>query len=339
MRHLVRFVFAFGMAVSIGKNMKASFFKIVKHNQRIIIERLGKYHKILEPGFRFIVPLVDRPRKATWSDYTSPTKQSVYPVRTVERIDMRETVYEYPPQGVITQDNVMMSINAILYCRIVDPVKALYGVTNLPEAIEKLTQTSLRNLIGSMTLDSTLNSRDIINEKLCAVLDKAAEKWGVEVTRIELQAVEPPKNILKAMEKEMEAERIKRAMVIEADGIRDAEIRKAEGKAKAVERMSQAEAFQRERLAEAEAFSRKQLAQADAFSRERLAEAESNAIKQVQDAIPGVNPLSYLLGRDYVNALPKVAEGKETKLMIVPSDEVPLIKLLASINQVGKSEQ
>lgn len=297
---------------------EASFFKIVKHNQRIIIERLGKYHRTLEPGFRFIIPFVDQSRKAYWSDYTSsPTRQNTYPVEIKERIDVRETVYEYPPQGVITQDNVMMNINAILYCKITDPVKALYGVTNLPEAIEKLTQTSLRNLIGSMTLDSTLNSRDEINEKLCIVLDKATEKWGVEVTRIELQAVEPPKNILKAMEKQMEAERIRRAMIIEAEGIKESEITKADGKARAIERM----------------------AQADAFTRERLAEAESNAIKQIQSAVPGVNPLAYMLGRDYVNALPKVAEGKDTKLMIVPSDDVPLIKLLATLNQVTRHDE
>ena len=215
-------------------------FRKVKQSEVMIIERLGKYHRTLYSGINIIIPLVDEPRKLKWRYVVertwAPTEghgvghtTKGYVTREPNRIDLRETVYDFPKQNVITKDNVNVEINALLYFQIMDPVKSVYEIENLPDAIEKLTQTTLRNVIGELELDETLISRDTINSKLRSILDEATNKWGVKVNRVELQDITPPEDVYKAMQKQMRAERERRASVLEAEGAKEAEILKAEG--------------------------------------------------------------------------------------------------------------
>ena len=204
--------------------------RIVKQSEAMIVERLGKYHKTLEAGINVIIPIVDKPRQVQWryaSEDLNGRKYISYKLR--ERVDLRETVFDFPKQSVITKDNVVTEINAMIYFQIVDPIKSVYEINNLPNAIEKLTQTTLRNVIGELDLDDCLTSRDTINNKLRIILDDATNKWGVKVNRVELQDINPPQDIKEAMEKQMRAERNRRAQIIEAEGTKKAAILEAEG--------------------------------------------------------------------------------------------------------------
>ena len=198
---------------------------IVRNQEAVIIEQLGKYSRILPPGLNWIIPVYETKRSMLKIDKQKGIDGRTYSViRYSDVIDLRETVYDFPRQSVITKDNVTISINALLYFQIVDPKKAVYQIENLPEAIEKLTQTNLRNLVGQLALDETLVSRDTINDKLREVLDKATDKWGVKVNRVELQDIVPPASIQQAMEKEKKAEQDRRAKILEAEGIKKSAI-------------------------------------------------------------------------------------------------------------------
>ena len=179
---------------------------IISQSETKIVERLGKYHATLKPGINIIIPFIDKAKTII----SLANGRYVY----TNKIDLREQVYDFDKQNVITKDNIQMQINALLYFQIVDPFKAVYEISNLPNAIEKLTQTTLRNIIGELELDQTLTSRDTINNKLRAVLDDATDKWGVKVNRVELQDIMPPASVLQAMEKQMQAERNKRATIL-----------------------------------------------------------------------------------------------------------------------------
>ena len=194
---------------------------IIPQSETKIVERLGRYYATLQPGINIIIPFIDRPKSIVVLNHGR------YQYSTT--IDLREQVYDFPKQNVITKDNVQTEINALLYFQIVDPFKATYEINNLPNAIEKLTQTTLRNIIGELELDETLTSRDTINKKLSAVLDDATDKWGVKVNRVELQDITPPDSVLTAMEKQMQAE-----------GEAQARIRVAEAEAKAIELITEA---------------------------------------------------------------------------------------------------
>src|SRR3989304_6595164 len=203
---------------------------LVRQAEVIIIERLGRFNRILTPGLHIIIPFVERIRQVVWSHIKEMEGKRYYRYTAViSRIDLRESVYDFPKQNVITRDNVMMEINALLYYQITDPKAVTYEVSNLPEMIEKLTQTTLRNVIGAMDLDQTLISRDEINAKLREILDEATEKWGIKVNRVELQEVMPPADIREAMEKQMRAERDRRAIILESEGKKRAAILEAEG--------------------------------------------------------------------------------------------------------------
>lgn len=192
---------------------------IVEQQEVVIVQRLGKYKETLGAGLNFIVPFIDSPKGIYRKVSTTyPDGRTYSYMQKSSRLDLRETVYDFPRQNVITKDNVSISINAVLYFQIINPEKAVYGVENLSEAIEKLTQTTLRQLIGKLELQETLVSRDKINEELRAILDTASDKWGVKVNRIELQDITPPADIQAAMDKQMKAEREKRAMIYEAEG-------------------------------------------------------------------------------------------------------------------------
>ena len=193
--------------------------RIVKQSEALVVERLGRYRTTMTAGINILIPFVDRPRASVWRyAKEGPMGERVVAYKMLERIDMRETVFDFPRQSVITRDNVVTEINALIYFQITDPVKSVYEISNLPNAIEKLTQTTLRNVLGELDLDECLSSRDTINTKLRAILDEATNKWGVKVNRVELQDINPPQDIKEAMEKQMRAERSRRAQIIEAEG-------------------------------------------------------------------------------------------------------------------------
>jgi regulator of protease activity HflC (stomatin/prohibitin superfamily) len=290
---------------------------LVRQAEVIMIERLGKFHQVLESGLHFIVPFMDQPRKALWTFVKQDVTGKYYHRYSsyIERIDLREAVYDFPKQNVITKDNVTMEINALLYYQITDPKACIYEVSNLPQAIEKLTQTTLRNVVGSMDLDETLVSRDQINEKLRIILDEATDKWGVKVNRVELQEVNPPADIRVAMEKQMRAERGRRADILEAEGKKQAKILEAEGS-------------QQSQIARAKG---------EAEARLTVATAESEAINVIRTAIPGADPLPYMVALTYIKALPEIAKGKDNKLIVLPYESSALMGSLSSIKEIFKN--
>ena len=297
---------------------------LVRQAESIIIERLGKYDRTLGPGLHLVMPLIERPRGALWSFFEQLDARRYQRYNNyVTRIDMRESVYDFPKQNVITKDNVTMEISAILYYQITDPKAAIYEVANLPEAIEKLTQTTLRNVIGAMDLDQTLVSRDYVNEKLRIILDEASDKWGVKVNRVELQEVNPPADIRHAMEKQMRAERDRRALILEAEGFKAAAILKAEG-------VQESDVLQ----AKGEAQARIINAESEAEARLKIAQAEAEAIMMVQKAMPNGDPTPYLLGMQYIKTLPEMMQGKDDKMILVPYEASSLVGSLASIKKV-----
>jgi len=294
---------------------------LVRQAQAVVIERFGKYTKILGPGLHVLVPFIDRPRKVFWTYVqVGPNGRYYRFSRTVGRIDMREAVYDFPKQNVITKDNVMMEINALLYYQITDPKAAIYEVANLPEAIEKLTQTTLRNVIGSLDLDESLVSRDKINEKLRVILDDATDKWGVKVNRVELQEVNPPTDIKIAMEKQMRAERERRAVILEAEGKKRASILESEGQKESQILRSEGEAQARVINAESEA-----------IARLKVAEAEAQALMKIQVSTKSGDPMAYTVAMHYIKTFPKMMEGKDNKLVVVPYEMSSVMSSIASI--------
>ena len=284
---------------------------LVQQAQVVIVERLGKFHRILGPGLHFIIPFLDNPRSVTWTFLFQEGRRHVRYIKILFRIDLREAVYDFPKQNVITKDNVTMEINALLYYQIFDPKAAIYAVLNLPEAIEKLTQTTLRNVIGSMDLDETLVSRSSINEKLRIILDEATDKWGVKVNRVELLEVNPPEDIRQAMEKQMRAERDKRAAILEAEGAKRSAILNAEG-------VKESQVLR---------------ASGEAEARIQVAAAEAQAINLVKDSLPG-DPAPYLIAQQYMKMLPEMTKGKNDKMIILPYEASALIGSLALIKKV-----
>jgi len=237
-------------------------------------------------------------------------------------------VYDFPKQNVITKDNIQMEINALLYFQIMDPFKATYEINNLPNAIEKLTQTTLRNIIGELELDETLTSRDTINTKLRAVLDDATDKWGVKVNRVELQDITPPSSVLNAMEKQMQAERNKRAQILTSEGEKAAEILASEGEKTAT--INRAEAAKQQAILTAEG---------EAQARIRKAEAEAQAIALITEAVgKSSNPANYLLAQKYIQMLEQLAQGDKTKTVYLPYEATNLMGSIGGIKDLFKSE-
>lgn len=298
---------------------------LVQQAEVMVIERLGRFDRILEPGLHVIIPLIESPRKTVWTylKEMEGSKKYYRLTEVVTRIDLRESMYDFPRQNVITKDNVTMEINALLYYQITDPRAAVYEVLNLPEAIEKLTQTTLRNIIGSMDLDTTLVSRDEINEKLRLILDEATDKWGVKINRVELQEVMPPADIRHAMEKQMRAEREKREMILRSEGLKRAAILEAEGEQESQILRATGDAQSRVLRAEGEANARLQMAQ-----------AEARAITMVQETLPAGEAVPYLIAMQYITALPKLMEGKDNKMIVVPYEASALVGSLTSVKKI-----
>ncbi|HSR41852.1 MAG TPA: stomatin-like protein [Longimicrobiales bacterium] len=270
-------------------------FKIVPQAETMIVERLGRYNRTLASGVNVIWPVVERARAIEWRYVEELDDGRAIARRVVTtKIDLRETVYDFPRQTVITRDNVLTEINALVYFQITDPRRAVYEIANLPDAIEKLTQTTLRNVIGEMDLDETLSSRDTINSKLRIILDEATDKWGVKVNRVELQDINPPTDIRDAMEKQMRAERDRRAAILEAEGSKRSRILEAEGLREA--QKSEAEGARQARIL---------VAEGEAEARRLVADAEAEAIARITEALKasGGDPDQYLIAVRYIEAL------------------------------------
>jgi len=298
---------------------------LVKQAEAIVIERFGRYSRTLTPGIHIVVPFIEVPRQVQWSYLILQPDGKRYHryVKETYRLDLREAVYDFPKQNVITRDNVTMEINALLYYQITDPKAAMYEVANLSEAIEKLTQTTLRNVIGAMDLDESLVSRDAINTKLRLILDEATDKWGVKINRVELQEVNPPHDIRIAMEKQMRAERDRRAIILESEGKKRAAILEAEG-------VREADILRADGEAQANVLD----AQGQAEARLKITQAEAEAISMIQNAVGGKDPLPYMIAMQYIKALPEMTKGKEDKMIIVPYEATSLVGSLASMKKI-----
>jgi regulator of protease activity HflC (stomatin/prohibitin superfamily) len=313
------------VVVLLGKGIR-----IVKQSEAMLIERLGKYHRTLESGINIVIPVIDRPRQINWRYTETGFNGEVISVfKLQDRIDLRENVYDFPKQNVITRDNVVTEINALIYFQIIDPLKSVYEIGNLPNAIEKLTQTTLRNVVGEMDLDQCLSSRDTINAKLRAILDDATNKWGVKVNRVELQDINPPLAIRDAMEKQMRAERTRRATILEAEGEKGSQILTAEGQRESD--IQRAEGQKQSAILEAEG---------QAQARIRVAQAEAEAIRLVSEAVKGYagDPVQYLIAQRYLETLSVMTSGTGTKTVFLPFEATGVLSSLGGIKELLKSQ-
>ncbi len=302
--------------------------RIVKQSESMIIERLGKYSSTLQAGINIIIPIIDKPRIVQWRYAVEDGQGRRYVTyKSRERIDLRETVFDFPKQSVITKDNVVTEINALIYFQIVDPVKSVYEINNLPNAIEKLTQTTLRNVIGELELDDCLASRDTINNKLRIILDDATNKWGVKVNRVELQDINPPQDIKEAMEKQMRAERNRRAQIIEAEGTKKAIVLNAEGEKEAA--INKAEGNKQAKILYAEG---------EATARIKVAEAEAQAIQKVGEAVlkTKADPAQYLISIKYIDTLEQILRegGAGQKTVFMPYEASGLMSSVGGLKEL-----
>lgn len=302
--------------------------KIIRQGETKVIERLGRYHSTLSSGINIIWPILDRPRKVyTRYVVTRMNGATQTLIRMSDVIDLREQVYDFPEQSVITKDNVTTSINALLYFQITDPFKSVYEIENLPNAIEKLTQTTLRNIIGELELDETLTSRDTINSRLREVLDEATNKWGVKVNRVELQDITPPESVRRAMEQQMQAERERRAKILKAEGDKTSKILYSEGEKEA--QINQAKAQKESQIL---------MAQGEAEAKILQAKAEAEAIEKLADAIKGTSsdPASYQIALKYIETLKEMTSGKDNKTVYIPYEATSLLGSLGGIKEILK---
>src|SRR3954465_326951 len=271
-RLIVLLVIAFLVLLVVGRTIR-----IIPQARASVVERLGRFNRTLEPGLAVVIPFVDRVRPL---------------------IDLREQVVSFPPQPVITEDNLVVQIDSVIYYQVTDAKSASYEIANFIQAIEQLTVTTLRNVIGGMTLEQTLTSRDSINSELRIVLDEATGKWGIRVNRVELKAVDPPPSIQEAMEKQMRAERDRRAATLQAEGIKQSQILTAEGE-------KQSSILRAEGQRE---------------SQRLYAEGQAKAIETVLAAIHEGRPDPELLAYQYLQMLPQIAQGEANKVWIIPSE-------------------
>ena len=271
----------------------ASGIKIIRPWEKGLIERLGKYQRTADSGLTVIIPFLER----------------------MIKVDMREQVVDVPPQAVITKDNVVVEVDAVVYYEVTDPVKVTYNVAHYYTAATKLAQTNLRNLVGDMALDESLTSRETINTKLRQILDDATDKWGTRVTRVELQRIEPPTDVTEAMHRQMKAERDRRAMILEAEGHKQSAILRAEGQAEAI----------------------KKVADANKYQKLTVAKGEAEAIQTVFGAIHEGNPTNDLIAIKYLEALQQIANGQATKVFL-PLEASGILGSIAGIGELLKEK-
>ncbi len=274
----------------------ARTIRIVPQARAGVVERLGRYHRTLNPGLAIVVPFVDRLKPL---------------------IDLREQVVSFPPQPVITEDNLVVNIDTVIYFQVNDPKSATYEIANYIQAIEQLTVTTLRNVIGGMALESTLTSRDEINGQLRGVLDEATGKWGIRVNRVELKAIDPPASIKDSMEKQMRADREKRATILQAEGQKQSAILTAEGEKQAA--VLRAEGQRQATILQAE--------------------GQAKAIGTVFGAIHEGNPDPQLLAYQYLQALPLIAQGESNKVWIIPAEFQQALGRIGGVLGAGAQDE
>jgi len=279
--------------------------KIVSQFEKGLVERFGRYDRTVDPGLRWIWPFIER----------------------IRRVDMREQVVDVPPQEVITEDNVVVTVDAVVYYRATDPMKLRYNVANFILAATKLAQTNLRNIVGDMDLDEALTSREAINTQLRQVLDEATDVWGTQVVRVEIQRIDPPPDVTEAMHRQMKAERDRRAIVTEAEGDKRAAILRAEGvkESRILEAQGQAQAI-------------REVADADKFKLLTVAEGEGQAIERVFRAIHTGNPTPDLIAIRYLDALARIADGKATKVFL-PMELTGILGSVGAIRELFAKDE
>ena len=279
--------------------------KILRPYEKGVIERLGKYSRTADSGVVLLIPFIE----------------------AIQKVDLREQVVDVPPQEVITKDNTVVVVDCVIFYEVVDAFNAVYNVVNFYHAITKLAQTNLRNIIGDLELDETLTSREMINAELREVLDVATDKWGSKVVRVEIQKIEPPQDIVEAMSKQMKAERMKRASILEAEGYKQSEITRSEGD-------KQSAILE----AEGKAESIKKMAEADKQAEILKAEGEAIAIEKVYSAIHNGNPDDGLIAIKYLESLEKIADGKSNKVFL-PLESSGVLGSVAGIAELFKQDK
>lgn len=308
---------ALGVIVVLVLVILSRSIRVVPQARAAIVERLGRYQRTLAPGLAILMPFVDKVRAT---------------------IDLREQVVSFPPQPVITSDNLTVNIDTVVYFQVTEPSRATYEIANYIQAVEQLTITTLRNVVGGMNLEETLTSRDAINTRLRGELDEATGKWGLRVSRVELKAIDPPPTIQDSMEKQMRADRDKRAMILQAEGQRESAIKSAEGQKAA--QILQAEGQKTAAIlsAEAERQSRILRAEGERAARYLAAQGQAKAIETVFQAIHVADPDPKLLAYQYLQTLPQIAQGDANKVWIIPSEFSKMLEGFATRMTGGTGE-
>lgn len=288
--------------------------RIVPQATVMLVERLGRFSRVAASGLNILVPFLDKPRGIFWTN--------VRPGLT--SIDLREQYIDLPPQPVITRDNVTIHVDSVVYWQITDPIKAVYEVADLLGGIVQLTITGMRAVMGDMDLDHTLSQRDQINAKLRIILDEATDKWGVKVTRVDVKNINPPEDVRITMEKQMTAERTRRALVLQADGDRQAAITRAEGEKQSA-------------ITRAEGEKESAILQADgaAQARLRVAAAEAEAVSRLSQAMMGHgNPAQYLITKSYIESLRDMTRGNNSKVIFMPVETTSMLSSIGAIKEM-----
>ncbi len=298
----------------------AKTIRIVPQASIILIERLGKFDRLGGSGLQMVVPFLERPRSVQWSGLP----------RGISQIDLREQFTDLQPQPVITRDNVTIMVDSVIYWQVTDPVKAVYEVNDLVGGIIQLTITAMRNVIGELDLDHALSSRDTINHKLRGILDDATHKWGVKVTRVELKNINPPEDVRITMEKQMTAERNRRAVVLQAEGEKQAAIARAEGEKQAS--ITRAEGEKQSAILQAEG---------QAQARLTAAAAEAESIRRIADGIASGsgNPAQYLIMMKYIESLREMSRSNNAKVVFMPVETSSVLSTIGAFKEVFSPEQ
>jgi regulator of protease activity HflC (stomatin/prohibitin superfamily) len=289
--------------------------RIVPQATALVIERLGRFERLAPSGLNVIIPFLDRPRSVYWSNLRPGTTQ----------IDLREQFTDLPPQPVITRDNVTIQVDSVIYWQITDPIKSVYEVSDLVGGIIQLTITAMRNVIGELDLDHALSSRDTINSRLRASLDDATDKWGVKVTRVELKNIEPPEDVRVTMEKQMTAERNRRAMVLQADGEKQAAITRAEGEKQSA--ITRAEGARQAAILHAEG---------QAQGRLTAAAAEAESLRRIAESLAGSqgNPAQYLIVMKYIESLREMTHSNNSKVVFMPVETSSVLSSIGAFKEI-----